>query len=144
MYSLNQVGVECRHNIDLQWNEVANDLAITIVNDGDNSGENYGNDDIEMSEGGHGNINIKEGHVFEDRKSMINAMNMWSIRSNYQHKVKRASNRDYVLICLDDRCNWYFRSSKLRKTNLYKVRKFNPNHTCSLNKLFDNWGDDGL
>ena len=91
MYSLNQVGVECRHNIDPQWNEVANDLAITIVNDGDNSGENYGNDDIEMSEGGHGNINIKEGHVFEDRKSMINTMNLWSIRSNYQHKVKRAS-----------------------------------------------------
>ncbi|XP_062088805.1 uncharacterized protein LOC133795368 [Humulus lupulus] len=120
------------------WNGVAHDLAISIINNEEQIVAADDNDDDPFLYGDREIKNIKTGHVFQDKQSMITSMSLWSIRSNYQHRVKRASNRDYVLVCLDEECKWYFRSSKLRQTGLYKVRKFDRQHTCSLNKLVAN------
>ncbi|XP_062110959.1 uncharacterized protein LOC133822593 [Humulus lupulus] len=78
-------------------------------------------------------ISIKQ--VFRDKSVVVDAMNMYSIKHNYQHKVKRSSKTDYVLVCLDDECKWYFHASSLGKTDMFKIRSFEEIHTCSLSVI---------
>ncbi|KAF4394259.1 hypothetical protein F8388_005893 [Cannabis sativa] len=76
---------------------------------------------------------ISVDQVFNSKQVLVNAMSMYSMKNNYQHKVKRSSTQDYVLTCLDDKCHWYFRASVYGKTSMFKVRKFDEAHNCSLN-----------
>ncbi|KAM6567513.1 hypothetical protein CsatA_026641 [Cannabis sativa] len=78
---------------------------------------------------------IRVNQMFQDKRTLVNTMSMYSIRNNHQHRVKRSSSEDYVLVCLHHDCPWYFRASKCRKTEMYKVRKFNKARTCLSNNV---------
>uniref|UniRef100_A0A803PIB8 MULE transposase domain-containing protein n=1 Tax=Cannabis sativa TaxID=3483 RepID=A0A803PIB8_CANSA len=62
---------------------------------------------------------ISVDQVFDSKQVLVNAMSMYSMKNNYQHKVKRFSTQDYVLTCLDDKCHWYFRASVYGKTSMF-------------------------
>lgn len=42
----------------------------------------------------------------------------------------------YCLVCVDDQCSWYFKSSSLNNSNIFKVRKFYNVHTCGNESRF--------
>nr|XP_033514816.1 uncharacterized protein LOC117279403 [Nicotiana tomentosiformis] len=41
-------------------------------------------------------------------------------------------NCSYYLVCVGDNCTWHFKSTSINESALFKVRKFNSLHTCSL------------
>ncbi|XP_019242577.1 PREDICTED: uncharacterized protein LOC109222714, partial [Nicotiana attenuata] len=38
----------------------------------------------------------------------------------------------YALLCISEDCEWKFKASSINKSELFKVREFNDNHTCPL------------
>ncbi|KAG5595531.1 hypothetical protein H5410_036763 [Solanum commersonii] len=52
----------------------------------------------------------------------------------YNHVINR--NSWYYLVCVDDQCSWYFKSSSLNNSNIFKVRKFYNVHTCGNESRF--------
>ncbi|XP_019229221.1 PREDICTED: uncharacterized protein LOC109210278 [Nicotiana attenuata] len=38
----------------------------------------------------------------------------------------------YALLCISEDCEWRFKASSINKSELFKVREFNDNHTCPL------------
>uniref|UniRef100_A0A1U7VDD1 Uncharacterized protein LOC104212318 n=1 Tax=Nicotiana sylvestris TaxID=4096 RepID=A0A1U7VDD1_NICSY len=38
----------------------------------------------------------------------------------------------YALLCISKDCEWRFKASSINKSELFKVREFNDNHTCPL------------
>ncbi|KAM6554586.1 hypothetical protein CsatB_012398 [Cannabis sativa] len=76
--------------------------------------------------------NIFVGQVFSNKETLQNAVSLYSIRRNQPFKVKRSSKLDYKLVCIDENCKWSFLASKHGKTNMFKIRKIQHSHTCSL------------
>ncbi|KAG5630228.1 hypothetical protein H5410_001945 [Solanum commersonii] len=61
------------------------------------------------------------------------------IISNPQHDFVAEDQvylNNYYLKCSTDNCSWNFKSSRLNKFDLFKVRKFCETHTCTLKEKF--------
>ncbi|XP_070037012.1 uncharacterized protein [Nicotiana tomentosiformis] len=56
---------------------------------------------------------IEVGQVYQDKQTIVTAMN-------------------YCLVCVGDNCTWDFKSTSINESALFKVRKYNSLHTCSL------------
>ncbi|XP_060960984.1 uncharacterized protein LOC133031491 [Cannabis sativa] len=76
--------------------------------------------------------NIFVGQVFSNKETLQNVVSLYSIRRNQPFKVKRSSKLDYKLVCIDENCTWSFLASKHGKTNMFKIRKIQHSHTCSI------------
>ncbi|XP_070042143.1 uncharacterized protein [Nicotiana tomentosiformis] len=75
---------------------------------------------------------IEVGQVYKDKQTIASAMNHYSVMNKFQLRVKRSSARSYCLVCVGDNCTWHFKSTSINDSTLFKVRKFNRLHTCSL------------
>jgi hypothetical protein len=103
-------------------------LAIKIIEREQERQQQYISDDEEeMDEiiSDPNNFAVKVQQTYKDKKVLAQAMRLYSIALNRQHKVERSSTRDFVLVCVDnENCKWRLRASKYRKTNFFKVRSF--------------------
>ncbi|XP_049345459.1 uncharacterized protein LOC125809976 [Solanum verrucosum] len=94
---------------------------------------NYSRDEMEIDEDGIINNrvhkDIKKGQLYMNKEILQDVLNRIAIKENFQFKVKRSSTTRYYLVCVDDQCSWYFKSSSLNNSNIFKVRKFYNVHT---------------
>ncbi|XP_070005439.1 uncharacterized protein [Nicotiana sylvestris] len=72
---------------------------------------------------------VEEDQVYKDKETVMNVMKNLAVHERFQFKVKRSSATRYHLMCVDDNCAWSFKSSVVFKTNIFKVRSYNNNHT---------------
>ncbi|XP_062103863.1 uncharacterized protein LOC133814976 [Humulus lupulus] len=75
---------------------------------------------------------IEQGKIYKDKNTIKSALSYYAMLHNFQFKTKRLEPREYLVTCADETCNWLVRASKYRNQDLFKVRKCNPNHTCSV------------
>ncbi|XP_009604023.1 uncharacterized protein [Nicotiana tomentosiformis] len=75
---------------------------------------------------------IEVGQVYQDKQTIVSAMKHYSVMNKFQFRVKRSSKRSYCLVCIGDNFTWHFRSTGINESALFKARKFNSLHTCSL------------
>ncbi|XP_070050182.1 uncharacterized protein [Nicotiana tomentosiformis] len=75
---------------------------------------------------------IEVGQVYQDKQTIVSAMKHYVVMNKFQFRVKRSSARSYCLICVGDNCTWHFKCTTINESALFKVRKFNSLHTCSL------------
>ncbi|XP_062094239.1 uncharacterized protein LOC133800299 [Humulus lupulus] len=75
---------------------------------------------------------IEQGQIYKDKNTIKSALSYYAMLHNFQFKTKRSEPREYLVTCADETCNWLVRASKYRNQYLFKVRKCNPNHTCSV------------
>ncbi|XP_075076467.1 uncharacterized protein LOC142163113 [Nicotiana tabacum] len=75
---------------------------------------------------------IEVGQVYKDKKIIASAMKHYSVMNKFQFRVKRPSARSYCLVCVGEDCTWHFKSTSINDSAMFKVRKFNSLHTCSL------------
>ncbi|XP_050222652.2 uncharacterized protein LOC126672738 [Mercurialis annua] len=78
------------------------------------------------------NQKIEEGGIFKDKETLISEMSLYGLKEHFQFKVQKSCARQYRLKCIDDHCDWKFYASKIGHTKMFRVRKFNNYHTCSL------------
>nr|XP_016476046.1 PREDICTED: uncharacterized protein LOC107797656 [Nicotiana tabacum] len=79
---------------------------------------------------------VEEDQVYKDKETVVSVMKNLAIRERFQFKVKRSSTTRYHLMCMDDNCAWSFKSSAVFKTNIFKVRSYNNNHTCGYGERY--------
>ncbi|XP_075104457.1 uncharacterized protein LOC142178562 [Nicotiana tabacum] len=59
-------------------------------------------------------------------------MKHYSVMNKFQFRVKRSSAKSYWLVCVSKNCTWHFKATSINDSAMFKVRKFNSLHTCSL------------
>ncbi|XP_019252734.1 PREDICTED: uncharacterized protein LOC109231529 [Nicotiana attenuata] len=65
--------------------------------------------------------------------TIASAMKHYSVMNKFQFRVKRSSaRRCYWLICVGENCTWHYKATSINDSAMFKVRKFNSLHTCSL------------
>ncbi|XP_019253887.1 PREDICTED: uncharacterized protein LOC109232580 [Nicotiana attenuata] len=75
---------------------------------------------------------IEVGQVYQDKQTIASAMKHYSVMNKFQFRVKRSSARSYWLVCVGENCTWHFKATSINDSAMFKVRKFNSMHTCSL------------
>ncbi|XP_019256385.1 PREDICTED: uncharacterized protein LOC109234782 [Nicotiana attenuata] len=75
---------------------------------------------------------IEVGKVYKDKQTIASAMKHYSVMNKFQFRVKRSSARSYCLVCVGEDCTWHFKATSINDSAMFKVRKFNSLHTCSL------------
>ncbi|XP_075099824.1 uncharacterized protein LOC142176365 [Nicotiana tabacum] len=77
-------------------------------------------------------VEMMDNHVKEDKIEILKGN---CIIDNPQYE--EIAEDLYCLTCVDKSCKWSLRSSSLRKSNVFKVRRFNDVHTCpEMSRLF--------
>ncbi|XP_049365477.1 uncharacterized protein LOC125830322 [Solanum verrucosum] len=72
---------------------------------------------------------IVEGQLYKDKATLVDVMAKYKIKNNFNCKVKRSDRQSYVLVCFSDECGWTMKASCRKKSNVFKVRYFNSEHT---------------
>ncbi|XP_019226388.1 PREDICTED: uncharacterized protein LOC109207842 [Nicotiana attenuata] len=72
------------------------------------------------------------GQVYQDKQTIASAMKYYSVMKKFQFRVKRSSARSYWLVCVGENCTWHFKATSTNDSAMFKVRKLNSLHTCSL------------
>nr|XP_016481302.1 PREDICTED: protein FAR1-RELATED SEQUENCE 2-like [Nicotiana tabacum] len=75
---------------------------------------------------------VKLGSVFQDKNAMIRYFCLAAIKEHFEFYVKRSSNTRYSLVCADEKCGWTVRGSRIKKSTLFKIVKFQRAHECSV------------
>ncbi|XP_070012766.1 uncharacterized protein [Nicotiana sylvestris] len=105
-------------------------LAIELANSGEAIGVFELHKDLIISK-----TNQKEvmaGQVYKDKATLKEVMGNYAIAQRFQFRVDRSNAVSYALICISEDCDWRFKASSINKSELFKVREFNDNHTCPL------------
>ncbi|KAK0598224.1 hypothetical protein LWI29_032678 [Acer saccharum] len=82
--------------------------------------------------------NVKEvgvGDLFPSKEELQMKMQLLSIANHFQFKVKKSTKTLLVMSCIVEDCKWRIRATKLEDCESFRVRKYLPDHTCSLDAL---------
>ncbi|KAM3362557.1 hypothetical protein P3S68_017411 [Capsicum galapagoense] len=75
---------------------------------------------------------VEEGQLYWDKNTISSVMKHYAICERFQFKVKRSSSSRYYLKCINQRCNWIFRSSNQQNLEIFMVTKFVNDHICPI------------
>lgn len=76
---------------------------------------------------------ISKDKVFKNKTLVKRSISICAIYNNFQFKVSKSDKKEYVLKCIDDKCKWTFRVSRLGGTDIFKVMYIKNVHICSNN-----------
>jgi hypothetical protein len=82
--------------------------------------------------------NVKEvgvGDLFPSKEELQMKMQLLSIANHFQFKVKKSTKTLLVMSCIVEDTKWRVRATKLNDCESFRVRKYSPDHTCSLDAL---------
>ncbi|XP_015163457.1 uncharacterized protein [Solanum tuberosum] len=78
------------------------------------------------------NTEVKVDQLYKDKATLISVMAKYKIKHGFNFRVKRSDNRSYKLLCSSNDCCWRLSASVRKKSDLFKVRYFNSEHTCPI------------
>ncbi|TXG70652.1 hypothetical protein EZV62_005587 [Acer yangbiense] len=82
--------------------------------------------------------NVKEvgvGDLFPSKEELHMKMQLLAIGNHFQFKVKKSTKTLLVMSCIVEDCKWRVRATKLNDCESFRIRKYSPDHTCSLDAL---------
>ncbi|KAL8137960.1 hypothetical protein V2J09_003961 [Rumex salicifolius] len=89
----------------------------------------------EEDEGNHQALTIGTdflhvGQIFKSKHELITAVKIVAIRESFGYRVYKSTPELYRLKCVDAKCTWKMRATKLKSTDYFEIRRFNDQHTC--------------
>ncbi|XP_050111795.1 uncharacterized protein LOC126590369 [Malus sylvestris] len=75
---------------------------------------------------------IMVGQLYSSKKELQKQLAMIAMRKNYEFKVERSTKDRLEIRCVDHNCKWRLHATKLQVSEFFEVRKFETNHSCSL------------
>ncbi|XP_059277616.1 uncharacterized protein LOC132031694 [Lycium ferocissimum] len=79
---------------------------------------------------------VAEDQIYINKETLASVMKNYALHKKFQFKVKRSSATRYHLSCVDDNCDWSFKSSAVHMGKIFKVRHFNNVNTCSFSERY--------
>lgn len=91
------------------------------------------NDETETNVISHPTIDgIAKNRIYQTKELLKTSIALYAIQNRFQFKVYRSDRKEYVLKCLDDKCTWSFRASRIGEMDKFKIRYMKNSHTCKL------------
>ncbi|XP_062103219.1 uncharacterized protein LOC133814247 [Humulus lupulus] len=103
-----------------------------LLNQGDKGSTSASTAQLLTSSSSINSWEIKEGQIFENKQELKMKLNLYTLKKNFEFKVKKFAKNIWCTVCVDDKCKWRLRATKLVNSNMFEVRKFFGEHTCSL------------
>ncbi|XP_027771358.1 uncharacterized protein LOC114076469 [Solanum pennellii] len=80
----------------------------------------------------HCNLFVPDNQIYNNREILKEVMRHVGLVEKFSFRVARCNASNYHLNCISKTCSWMMRASSLNKSNLFKVRKYIAQHTCSV------------
>ncbi|XP_019238246.1 PREDICTED: uncharacterized protein LOC109218340 [Nicotiana attenuata] len=129
--SLNQGDIVQIDEAVQRYDSDTNDtLAIDFVNSGEAIGVFELHKDLIIPKTNQREVMAEQ--VYKDKATLKEVMENYAIAQRFQFRVDRSNAVSYALLCISEDCEWRFKASSINKSELFKVREFIDNHTCSL------------
>jgi len=77
-------------------------------------------------------FDVTVGNQFMSKSILKKFMHVIAIRRHFEFKSERSNNSFYVLVCKNNNCTWKMRATRVSNGNVWVVRKYVKEHTCSL------------
>ncbi|XP_024029591.1 uncharacterized protein LOC112094003 [Morus notabilis] len=77
-------------------------------------------------------FDVNVGNQFMSKSVLKKLMHVIAIRRHFEFKSERSNNSFYVLVCKNKNCTWKMRVAKVSNGNVWAVKKYVKEHTCSL------------
>ncbi|XP_024029606.1 uncharacterized protein LOC112094009 [Morus notabilis] len=77
-------------------------------------------------------FDVNVGNQFMSKSVLKKFMHVIAIRRHFEFKSERSNNSFYVLVCKNKSCTWKMRAAKVSNGNVWAVKKYIKEHTCSL------------
>ncbi|KAK2633791.1 hypothetical protein Ddye_028583 [Dipteronia dyeriana] len=78
---------------------------------------------------------IYKGQFFPTKKDLKRLAGHFTMRHNFEWKVKRSNKITLHLVCLIDNCTWKLRAVRRDEATYFQVRSFINEHTCPLEEI---------
>ncbi|XP_050229141.1 uncharacterized protein LOC126678282 [Mercurialis annua] len=82
-------------------------------------------------------IELKVGQSFKNKAVLQTYMRFHAIRHHYQQRTLKSCQRQLLLRCINDTCNWYLKASSSGKIKLFIIWNLNMKHTCPVDTRFN-------
>ncbi|KAK3212357.1 hypothetical protein Dsin_017063 [Dipteronia sinensis] len=78
---------------------------------------------------------IYKGQFFPTKKDLKRLVGLFTMRRNFEWKVKRSNNTTLHLVCLIEKCTWKLRAVRRDEGTYFQVRSFVNEHSCPLEEI---------
>ncbi|KAH0665539.1 hypothetical protein KY285_026745 [Solanum tuberosum] len=75
---------------------------------------------------------FEKDQVYKNKYVLTSALKRHSILKHFQFKTTKSSSISYSIQCLGENCSWSLQASSLNKSQMFKIREFESEHTCLL------------
>ncbi|CAH9111376.1 unnamed protein product [Cuscuta europaea] len=71
--------------------------------------------------------------VYKTKKALDYNLKVYAISNHFQYKTKTSTKKVLHVICVDvENCIWTVRGVKLSGSRMFQIRRFDSDHTCSI------------
>ncbi|CAA3004504.1 FAR1-RELATED SEQUENCE 5-like [Olea europaea subsp. europaea] len=74
---------------------------------------------------------LRVKNIYPSKEVLKKQLGMLAIRNHFQFKVKRSTRRVLHVVCVDPKCKWTVRATKLERNDRFVVKRYDASHTCS-------------
>ncbi|XP_055961512.1 uncharacterized protein LOC130015425 [Mercurialis annua] len=82
-------------------------------------------------------IELKADQSFKNKAVLQTCMRFHAISHHYQYKTVKSCQKQLLLKCINDTCNWYLKSSSSGNSKLFIIRNLNMKHICPVDARFN-------
>ncbi|CAE5962889.1 unnamed protein product [Arabidopsis arenosa] len=77
------------------------------------------------------------GKLFKDKKEMGRQMQLFAMENNFEFRTKKSDSTRYTLRCIDEKCSWRLRATRVKASDSFIIKKYVSEHCCdsSLRKV---------
>ncbi|KAG7559351.1 Zinc finger PMZ-type [Arabidopsis thaliana x Arabidopsis arenosa] len=77
------------------------------------------------------------GKLFKDKKEMGRQMQLFAMENNFEFRTKKSDSTRYILRCIDEKCSWRLRATRVKASYSFIIKKYVSEHCCdsSLRKV---------
>ncbi|XP_019252660.1 PREDICTED: uncharacterized protein LOC109231454 [Nicotiana attenuata] len=124
------ISSECAQRSVVEERYNGDTIKIIEFGDGEDWNDTESDENTIITDPNH--IDVEKGQIYKEKATIIKVMRHLAVKEKFQFKVHRSSESKYCLVCINNNCDWYFKSLSLKKANVFKVRNFSKVHSCPL------------
>ena len=77
-----------------------------------------------------GSIKIRQ--LFENNANLKMKLHVYAMKKNFEFKMKKSGSDVWFITCVEENCSWTLQARKLDNSEMFEVRVFVSEHTCTL------------
>ncbi|XP_069144368.1 uncharacterized protein [Solanum lycopersicum] len=75
---------------------------------------------------------VEVDQVYKTKDILKSVMEKYAIEKRFQYRTVRSNAISYTLECISDECEWLMKASNVNKSDMFRIRAFNTDHTFPL------------